>query len=960
MWHSHNIRGLELYLMKELPPQYNPKETEDKIYKLWEESGFFAPEAHQPSADNPNSNKTFSIIMPPPNVTGNLHVGHALMLVIEDILVRFERMRGKRTLWLPGTDHAAIATQSKVETLIYKQEGKTRFDLGRDEFLRRVEAFAKESRDTIVGQIKRLGSSVDWSREAYTLDDARTLAVRTAFERMHAAGLIVRGKRIVNWDPKLKTVVSDDEIDWKEEKAPFYYLKYGPFTIATARPETKFGDKYVVVHPKDKRYAQYQDGQKIKLEWINGPITATAIKDKSIDMEFGTGAMTITPWHDATDFDIAKRHGLDAEQIIDSNGKLLPVAGEFAGLHIKKARPLIVDKLRSRGLVVKTDEDYRHRIATSSRGGGTIEPQIQEQWFVDVNKEFALPHSNLKSVKKGERVSLKTLMRRVVESGEIKIVPEHFAKTYFHWIDNLRDWCVSRQIWYGHRIPVWYCFGCGEAKVNPKIKSRWFLVRHGESVWNRENRSQGQLDDGTNPLTDNGSAQAESVGKMLKQHDVGLIVSSDLERTRLTAEIISRQTGAPIIYDEQLRERHMGEAQGKMREENNKKFGRDLLWKYDAAPPGGESWRELEERAWEAFKKNKESHGHKNAVIVTHGGVIRALIKRFRNEDAETMLGNSAIENSGLVSLDILDPCLKCSGEFYEQDPDTLDTWFSSGLWTFSTLGWPGETNDLKVFHPTDILETGYDILFFWVARMILMTTYLVGDVPFRTVYLHGLVRDKDRQKMSKSKGNMIDPLGIIDTYGTDALRFALIFGSAPGNDVPLSEDKIRGMKHFANKLWNIARFVFTNTKLSTGTPRQGRGSASRRAEGGGSALDGETLSAKRKDAPKAMTDADKLILEKLAAATKEITEHLDALRLHEAAQTAYQFIWHEFADVYIEKSKAQLKDAALRANTETTLVHVLSASLTLLHPFMPFVTEEIWGRLAPDAEPLLIQRWPL
>ena len=717
--------------MKELSSAYNPKETESKIYQQWLDSGYFNPD-NLPG----QRTKTYNIVLPPPNVTGILHIGHALMLVIQDILIRYHRMSGFKTLWLPGTDHAAIATQSKVEAMIYKAEEKTRHDLGREEFLKRVEKYAQESHDTIIEQTKRMGASLDWSREAYTLDQNRNLAVKTAFKKMYDAGLIYRGNRMVNWDPKMQTTVSDDEIEWKDEITSLYYLKYGPFAIATARPETKFGDKYVVMHPEDKRYAEYTHGQQIELEWINGPVKATIIKDDSIDMEFGTGVMTITPWHDAADNEIAKKHNLDFEQIIDQKGKLLAIAGEFTGLHIKKARPLIIEKLQSKGLIEKIDEKYAHRIATNSRGGGIIEPQIMKQWFIDVNKEFELSPEQKLNYPSSEKTTLKKLMRHTVESGLITIYPDHFQKTYFHWIDNLKDWCISRQIWYGHQIPVWY---------------------KGDQIY----------------------------------------------------------------------------------------------------------------------------------------------------------CGIEAPKESG-----------------WEQDPDTLDTWFSSGLWTFSTLGWPNKTKDMELFHPTSVLETGYDIIFFWVARMILMTTYLLEDIPFKTIYLHGLIRDKDKQKMSKSKGNIIDPLGVIDTYGTDALRIALIFSTAAGNDIPLAEEKIKGMKHFANKLWNIARFILSNTDDFEAEIDQSK-----------------------------LTEADKEILSKLELAVKEITENIEGLRLNEAAQAAYHFTWHELADIYIEASKIQLQDPELSTNTKAILAKTLKTTLKLLHPFMPFVTEEIWSNLN-QKDLLMISEW--
>jgi valyl-tRNA synthetase len=711
---------------------------------MWQDSGFFNPD-NLPDAE---SRHPYTIIMPPPNVTGTLHIGHALFATIQDILIRWQRMQGKKALWLPGTDHAAIATQAKVEADLYKKEGKTRFDFSREDFLKLVEEFAQQSHDTIIGQLKRLGASADWSREAYTLDENRTLAVRTAFKQMYDDRIIYRGARIVNWDPKLKTTVSDDEIEYKEQVDPFYYFKYGPFTIGTVRPETKFGDKYVVMHPKDTRYKDYQHGQQIDLEWINGPITATIIKDEAADMEMGSGVMTITPAHSSIDFEIAQRHGLDIEQIIDDRGVLLPIAGEFAGQHIKKARPLIVEKLKAKGLLEKTDEKYVHNIATNSRGGGIIEPQIKEQWFIDVNREFAMRHSEIPGIPTGRMVTLKQLMRHVVQEGLIKIVPEHFEKIYFHWIDNLRDWCISRQIWYGHQVPYW-------------------------------------------------------------------------------------------------------------------------------------------------------------------------------TKGEETYVGVQAPQ-----------------GEGWQQDSDTLDTWFSSGLWTFSTLGWPDEKSpDLKTYHPTDVLETGYDILFFWVARMILMTTYHLGQIPFKTVYLHGLVRDKDRQKMSKSKGNVIDPLGVIDTYGTDALRFALIFSTAAGNDIPLSEDKIKGMKHFGNKLWNISRFVITN-------------------------LESTKYQVLSTQPPSPVTEADKNILTKLEETIKSATEHLENFRLHEAAQEIYQFSWHELADIYLEQSKDQLKDEAIAENTIQILRHNLIMVLKLLHPFMPFITEHIWQILAEKkllniGGLLMVSKWP-
>ncbi|MDP4007499.1 MAG: valine--tRNA ligase [bacterium] len=768
--------------MKELPKTYNPQKTEDQISRLWATSGFFNPDILVKKGVAKKTAAPFSIVLPPPNVTGNLHMGHAAMLAVEDILIRYHRMKGERTLWLPGTDHAAIATESRVEQILYKKEGKTRHDLGREKFLSLVNQFAKESHDTIIHQVKKMGASLDWSREAYTLDRERSLAVKEAFERMYKEGLIYRGDRIVNWDPRMQTTVSDDEIEWKEESSPFYYLKYGPFVIGTARPETKFGDKYVVMHPKDKRYLQYKDGQTIDLEWINGKITSTVVKDESIDMEFGTGVMTITPFHDRTDFEIAERKGLDKEQIIDLKGKLLPIAGEFQGIHIKKARPLIVKKLQEKGLLEKIDESYTHRIATNSRGGGIIEPQIMRQWFIDVNKEFSFPHAGLKGITKGQKVSLKKLMLHVVKTKLIEILPKRFEKTYYHWIENLRDWCISRQIWFGHQIPVYY----------------------------RKRKSQ---------ITN-----------------------------------------------------HKSQTSPKLQTTNYKLQTNDGTEMYVGInPPPGQGWI---------------------------------------------------------------------------QDPDTLDTWFSSGLWTFSTLGWPKKTKDLETFHPTSVLETGYDILFFWVARMILMTTYLLGEIPFKTVYLHGLVRDEQGRKMSKSLGNVIDPLTMVEKYGADATRLSLIIGAAPGNDLKLSEDRVRGYRNFANKLWNIARFIQMNTSDYPPSLRFRRASKK----------------------PK-LSVKDKAILSNFAKTKQQATMLIEEYRLSQAAELLYHYTWHTFADKVLEDSKKVLEDPPSlklrRAGKKTkearqyVLLTILQELLSLLHPFTPFVTEELYQQLFSKNTVLMVEPWP-
>ncbi len=713
--------------MKQVPAKllqpYNATEVEPNLYKAWEDSGYFNPDNLTSATKDP-----FTIILPPPNVTGTLHTGHAIMLAIQDTLVRFKRMQGHKALWLPGTDHAAIATQSVVEKKIQKEEGKSRHDLGREEMLKRINAFALESQSTILSQFKSMGASLDWSRLAFTLDETRNKAVNTMFRKMYDDGLIYQGHRIVNWDPKGQTTISDDELVYVEEKTKFYYFKYGPFVIGTARPETKFGDKYVVMHPNDERYKEYTHGQKLTVEWINGPTQATIIKDESVDPEFGTGVMTITPWHSIVDFELAQKYNLEYEQIIDKYGKLLPVAGEeFAGMKIKEAREKIVEKLDAKGLVQKV-EDYTHNISTAERTGGIIEPQIMKQWFIAVNKEFN--HF-------GEATTLKQLMRKAVESKQTSILPDRFEKVYFHWIDNLRDWCISRQIWYGHRVPVWYKDG----------------------------------------------------------------------------EIIS--------------------------------------------------------------------------------------------------VGVAPSDTNGVT-----------------QDEDTLDTWFSSGMWTFSTLGWPESTPDLKTFHPTALLETGHDILFFWVARMILFSTYALNQPPFTHVYLHGLVRDAQGRKMSKSIGNVLDPRDLSAKYGTDALRMSLMVANGPGNDLKLGEDKVKAYKLFANKIWNATRFVLEKT-------------------------------ADYEDVDTALTKEDQELYDSWQTVKADITFDLENYRLHLASEKIYDYFWKTFCDSIIETRKIRIMEDRDKLSAQKLLITLLREQMIVLHPFMPFITEEIWKDIKGEGDDmLLVTKW--
>jgi len=744
-----------------LPKAYDSKAVEDSIYSAWMESGYFTPE-NLPNLDD--RKESFCISLPPPNVTGTLHIGHAVMLAIEDAMIRYARMSGKRALWVPGTDHAAIATESKVEKILIKEEGKTRHDLGKEKFLDRVNEFAKESHDTIVNQMKKIGVSIDWTREAYTIDEDRSLAVRTAFTRMYDDGLIYRGYKVVNWDPKGQTTVSDDEVEHKDGKAMLYTFTYNkdfPIPIATTRPETKVGDTAVAVHP-DGKWKKYVGEEFKDVEFAGTKLNIKVIADHEVDPEFGTGALGVTPAHSIIDAEMAARNDLPMVHVIDEQANMTSESGDLiAGLSTIEARAKIVEWLRENDLIT-AEEEVDQSVSVAQRSGGVIEPMPKLQWFIDVNKEFKFNQSDrspISGIKNGEKVTLKKLMRHAVESSEIEILPDRFKKVYYHWIDNLRDWCISRQIWFGHEIPVWY-------KQNP--------------------------DDGTqNPA-------------------------------------------------------------------------------------------EGPERA-----------------------------KRVEGNPDEIYVGVDAPE-----------------GEGWEQDPDTLDTWFSSGLWTFSILGWPNEdSEDLKIYHPTTVMETGYDILFFWVARMVLMSTYLLGEVPFKKVYLHGLVRDEQGRKMSKSLDNAIDPLDSIQEFGADATRLSMMIGQTPGNDTKLSDDKIASYRNFTNKLWNISRFIFMSVD--------------------------EIKSIDQIPEPKTL--ADKWILTRYADVVEKATKHYEAHEFSFLGETLRDFTWNEFADWYLEIAKVQKKQGGHQ--TDEILLYVLEGLLKLWHPLMPFVTEELYKQF--DKGMIIVAEWP-
>jgi len=736
---------------------YDSTETEAKIYEMWENSGLFNPDISVEKGFTKPDAEKFSMVLPPPNVTGVLHMGHASMLTIEDIMVRYHRMTGKKTLWLPGTDHAAIATQSVVEKKLSK-EGIRKTDLGREKFLEKVEEFVNESKNTIIKQTKSMGASLDWSRQAFTLDEKREVAVRTAFKKMYEDGLIYRGFRIVNWDPKGQTTVSDDEVVYEAKKAKLYYFKYSadfPIVIATTRPETKVGDTGVAVNPNDARYRDFI-GKTFEINFCGVNLKLKVFGDENVDPEFGTGAVGVTPAHSFVDFEIAQKNDLPVIPVINEFAKMIVGDENLIGKKTTEAREIIVKWLEENNLLEKVEE-FDQNISIAERTGGVIEPLPKLQWFINVNKPFKVGDSKLNGIESGKTYTLKEIMRTSVESGQIKILPDRFEKVYYNWINNLRDWCISRQIWYGHQIPVWY-----------------------------------------------------------------------------------------------------------------------------------------------------KNHG---------------------SENEEIYIGLTAPEGNDWI-----------------QDPDTLDTWFSSGLWTFSTLGWPEKTEDFLNYHPTDVLETGTDIIFFWVARMILMSGYLLNDIPFKTVYLHGLVRDSQGRKLSKSLGNGGDPIEMAQKFGADAVRMSLIVGVGPGNDLNLSEDKIRAYKKFGNKIWNASRFILENVS------------------------DGDFENAE-------LHTADQKIMDDFEVFMKEITDDMENFRFYLASEKVYHYFWHTFADIIIEQSKEFLnieggkddsekiipstEQIARKKSRQKLLYTLLVKNLKAIHPFMPFVTEEIWQNLPKkETEYLMVANW--
>ncbi len=924
---------------KELEKAYEPKKYEDEIYKRWEESGFFNPDVCVEKGVTSEDAQSFSIVLPPPNVTGTLHMGHAAMLAIEDVMIRYARMQGKKTLWLPGTDHAAVATESKVEGILIKEQGmkKPKEELGRDAFLDRVKQFAQESHDTIVNQSKKMGSSLDWSREAYTLDDVRNKAVRSVFKKMYDDGLIYRGYRVVNWSVKGQSTCSDDELVYVERASKLYTFKYNknfPISIATTRPETKVGDTAVAVHPEG-RWKQYI-GQSFEVKDIGQKGHTRIIKiigDVGIDESYGTGALGVTTAHSPIDFEMYLRekalgNDIGLVQVIGEDGLMTKNAGsEYVGLSVDQAREKFVQYLRDNNLLEK-EEDIMQNVGTSDRFKDPVEPLPKTQWFIDVNKEFVLPYSQIQGIEAGTSVTLKKLMQSVVHNKQIEIVPDRFNKTYFHWIDNLRDWCISRQIWFGHQIPVWY-----KQVAQP---TRVYYLVHSTTLDNEQKKMSGHANP---PLSELGGQQAMALKEQLKDLDVDIVLASDLERATDTARIVFGDKDVDIIYDARLRECNYGDFNGRPKSE--KPF--DDAYYIRNAYPNGESYLDVEKRVVECLAEMQTRFAGKKIAIVGHCGPQHVLNVLTTGQSWQQVIENDWRKTGSWkpyweYDFTRLTYCNESApkAEGWVQDNDTLDTWFSSGLWTFSTLldkeirdgesleDWLKRSKDFHTYHPTSVLETGYDILFFWVARMILMTTYTLGDVPFKTVYLHGLVRDEQGRKMSKSLGNIIDPLDMIEKYGTDATRLSLLLGSTPGNDMKLSEEKIAGFRNFTNKLWNISRFMLLN------------------------------IPEPKKDItlPEPKTLADRWILWKLNQVIFDTNNDFAKHSFSSVGERLRDFTWGELADWYLEIAKVE-------GDKSHILNYILNTILKLWHPFMPFVTETIWEEVYGQESMLMVEQYP-
>lgn len=870
-------------------------------------------------------------------------MGHALNATISDILIRYHRMRGFATAWLPGIDHAGIAAQNVVEKNLRK-ENINRFDLGREKFIEKVWEWKEKYGNIILDQLKRIGASADWSRTRFTMDPAYSEEVTKAFIHYYNKGLIYRGKRIVNWCPRCQTSLSDLEIEYKEEAGKLFYIKYplvlerGQQTeskddnnvtlrqaqginyiiVATTRPETMLGDAGVAVNPKDRRYKTLI-GKSVRLPLVGRDIPIVA--DDSIDTKFGTGMVKVTPAHDMTDAEIGECHKLPIYEIINERGRMTDAVPEaYRGLKVAEAREKVVAELTTAGLVEKV-EPYTHNVATCYRCTTTLEPLLSNQWFL-----------------KMAELAKKTA--QAVKSKKTRIIPKNFEKSFFAWLKHIKDWCISRQIWWGHRIPVGYCVSCGDTVIEPKVTGNWFFVRHGETAANAEKRMQGQGIDQS--LTSKGEEQARDAAKKLKGSNIDLIVSSDLKRAKETADIIAKELGVEVISDKRLRERNFGVLEGTTLEDRMKNNLTELFERRHhkgAQIPGAESVEEVEQRISEILAEHKEKHGHKNIVVISHGHTLRRLFGILKKLGADG-IEELRFENASIAQLSVSKQnCKKCGGDFLELATDVLDTWFSSALWPFAGLN----DADKKQFYPSNVLITARDIINLWVGRMIFSGLEFMGKTPFPDVLIHGTILTKDGKRMSKSLGTGIDPLQYIDQYGADATRFGIIWQTMGNQDIRWDEAAVMAGRKFANKIWNASRFVLGRVGNASTS------SASNYPLSGAAAKSKGYL-----DTPRPKTAADKQILKKLIATKKLLEKQIASYELGPALHGLYDFFWHDFCDVYLEASKTQPDE-----HTNAILLHVLTASLKMLHLFMPHITEEIFQKLpASDSKWLIVEPW--
>ena len=904
---------------------YDHNSSEDAIYAAWEKAGVM-------TADAKSNKKPYTIPLPPPNVTGQLHLGHAAMLAVEDILIRYKKMTGHETLWVPGTDHAAIAT----ENVVLKHLGlKSREEMTREDFLSECRKFAGEKHDRITHQIKKMGAHLDWSREAYTFDSERNFAVNFIFKKLYEDGLIVRGHRMVNWSVGAQSVLADDEVEFEDNETDFYEFWCGPFIIGTVRTETKCADSPLVVHPTAEYVRaenaegrecivtkKYYDGHtqlrkdfaikevvpgealvgmEFEAQTYAGMRNFWVIADDIIDPEFGTGSMTISAAHSPEDFELAQRLGFEMIQKINFEGNMTQIAGPCDGMPVKAARKLAGEIMEETGLLFEK-RPHANRVPKCYRSGTVVEPMLSPQWFISVEKEFTDEFT-------GKKTTLKKQMQEAVREGHVKIVPKRFEKVYFQWIDNLRDWCISRQIWWGHQIPVWYD---KDENIHLPVEKNITFARHGESEANAQ-----KIIGGDYPLTDKGLQTARKIAESVKEKGIKKIVCSDQKRGQQTAEIVAGILGVPFEIWPELSEFTSTELAGKADLHRKGSFQIQLDEVKD------EDLIDISRRAQDAIERLKKED---DILVIGHTNFTAGLFHFSRSDDEHKFVKFRADwkwERGELRDLMVMaDPV----GDDLTQDKDTLDTWFSSALWPFSTLGWPDKTPDFDKFYPTDVLETGHDILFFWVARMIMFGRYATGKYPFHTVYLHGLVCDEKGQKMSKSKGNGIDPLEVIDEVGADAVRLSLVIGATAGNPIPIGKAKVTGYRNFVNKMWNAGRFVQMQ-------------------------LEGVNVEANNYLSLTPKTLSEKWLLNRLREVSASVSQKLDKYEISAAGDEIYHFVWDEFCSWFLETQKVDKNPAFLYG----TFLEVLKLS----HPLVPFISEKLWDELGPKGSFLIEQEFP-